>query len=603
LDKSILKDNINKNEIKHEIKNEVNKKGQKLNRSNLKRLVNLAKAEYKLLLGSLAALVVSSASTLIFPSAMGKIIDIILDPSGVEKLIFVVEAMAVMSIIGGIASYYRILFTTKASERIVATLRRNLFEKLLSHDMSFFDNRKTGELINRLANDTNVMSKVFVDNLSYGLRRLVEGLGGLGVIMYLSPSLTLTMLLVFPPVFVGAVTYGRKLRKISTEVTDALADSTTRAEERLSSVKTVKAFVQERNEVEKYGDLVNVVYERAIRAGRYSGLFHGITFFAVNCALLAVLYKGGMQIINGHITPGELTSFLFYSLYVGFAFSGVSSFWAQLQQALGSSERVFELLDSEIHIKGDTTISKNVNGHIKYQNVSFNYPTRKNEVVLSDLNLEIEPGKSVAIVGYSGSGKSTIASLLFRFYDVDSGSVFIDDLDIKNIDPKSLRKIISYVPQDISLFGGSIAQNIAYSNPSATTEEIINAAKQANAHDFITKFNSGYETEVGEKGTQLSGGQKQRIAIARAILADPKILVLDEATSSLDVESEYLINQALERLMVNRTVMVIAHRLSTIRNADKIGVLHQGKLVELGTYDELLKVNGIFKQLVDKQLQ
>eukprot|EP01129_Flabellula_baltica_P007066 TRINITY_DN2713_c0_g1_i1.p1 TRINITY_DN2713_c0_g1~~TRINITY_DN2713_c0_g1_i1.p1 ORF type:complete len:647 (-),score=120.49 TRINITY_DN2713_c0_g1_i1:43-1983(-) len=568
---------------------------------NLKRLGLLVKPQIKLIGISMGLLGISSAVSLIFPSAMGKIVDVILSPEGSTQLIHVVQLMAAASFAGGFSVILRSYFMEKASQRIVADLRVALYSKLLSQDLSFYDSRKTGELINRLANDTEEMSYLLVNELAQGLRRIVEGIGGLILLFYISVNLTLSMLLVLPPVFLGAVSFGRKIKHLSRSVTDAFADTTAKAEERLGSIRTVKVFVREKMEAMNYSKLVNSVYDLSVKVGVYSGLFYGVTYIAVNFAMLTVLYRGGQEILAGTMTPGDLTSFLFYSLYVAFAFSGISNFWARLMKALGSSERVFELLDSEYHIQGSKMMDE-VNGEIIFDDVSFHYPSRPEENILRNFSLKLEPGKSLAIVGYSGSGKSTVTSLVGRFYDPTEGKIFIDGHDISEIDPKSLRTHIGYVPQDISLFSGSIYDNIAYGNPNATEEDVKNAAKEANASEFIEKFKDGFHTQVGDKGTQLSGGQKQRIGIARALLKNPQILILDEATSSLDVESEYLIQTALERLMKGRTVILIAHRLSTIRNADTIAVLNEGRLVEKGTYDTLLeKENGIVKQLVQKQ--
>lgn len=570
---------------------------------NTKRLLMLIRAEMKLMIGALAALAVSSGTTLMFPAAIGRIIDIIANPaSSALSLNSITLALAAIFAIGGLSSFIRINLMTIASERIVANLRKTVFAKIMKQDISFFDMRKTGELVNRLSSDTTMMGRTLVDNMAQGLRRIVEGIGGLGVLLYLSPKLTLTMLLVIPPVFFGAFWYGRMVSKLSKEQTDALARATSVAEEKISAVRTVRYFSQEQREISHYGEKINAVYQLAKRVGFASGAFFGSIWFLMNCALLAVLYHGSTLVLEGSMTPGALTSFLLYSLYVGFAFSGVSSFYSEFMRALGSSQRVFELLDREPDSTQSGSIKPDqIQGHIEFKDVTFSYPSRPDEVILKNLNLSLQPGKILAVVGSSGSGKSTVAGLVSRLYDPQEGQVTIDGVALRDLDAGYLRQYIGVVPQDVVLFSGSIAENIAYGTPGATVEQIQEAANQANAHDFIMSFSKGYETEVGERGVTLSGGQKQRIAIARAVLRNPKILLLDEATSALDVESEYYVQQALERLMHGRTVLVIAHRLSTIKDADAIAVLHKGSVAEIGTYDELMAQNGMFKQLVQRQ--
>jgi ATP-binding cassette, subfamily B (MDR/TAP), member 10 len=389
----------------------------------------------------------------------------------------------------------------------------------------------------------------------------------------------------------------------SNRVTDALATATSLAEEKLASIRTVRSFAQERRETGEYATRVQSVLELANRVALISGGFFSGTFFAVNLSLLAVLYHGATIVMSGGMTAGDLTSFLLYAIYVGFAFSGVGSFYGELMRSLGSSDRVLSLLDrrpDEKSTSGTRTLSQ-LAGSISFKDINFTYPTRLEHPILKQFNLHLEPGSVVAIVGHSGSGKSTIFSLLTRLYEANSGTILVDGIPHTEIDAGWLRDQFGLVPQDVNLFAATIRQNIAYGKPSATEEDIITAAKEANAHDFIMKFPQGYETQVGERGVTLSGGQKQRIAIARALIKNPKVLLLDEATSSLDTESEYLIQQALQRLMKGRTVLIIAHRLSTIKNADRIAVLVNGSVAEQGTFDELMSQKGPFKQLVDRQ--
>jgi len=530
------------------------------------RLLQLAKPEKKLIAVSFCAMTVSSATTLVFPAVFGKIIDSVSLPGGMEELTAFSLVLLGCFTVGAISSFVRILSIEVASERIVRNLRVRLFENVLSQPLSFFDNYHTGELITRLSSDTAVMCETIVEDTSQGFKRIIEGIGGLSLLVYLSPHLTAIMILLVPPVALGAVSFGRVARAISRKKQDALSASSAVAQERLLAVRTVKAYVQEEREVSYYGEAINEVFKLARTKGIYYGIFAGGIYFAVNMAMLGILYTGALQIIGGVMTVGELATFLFYSLYVGVAFTGISSFWSQFNKALGSSQRVFELLEHYSE-EGDKDINliklENPQGRIEFRNVSFEYPTRS-ATVLESFNLVIPSGSSVALVGHSGCGKSTSGHLLSKFYKPRTGSILIDDVDISKLDTKWVRSIISVVSQDIILFSGTIADNISYANPGVPFETIVDAAKQANCHQFIEQFPDGYKTQVGEKGAQLSGGQKQRIAIARALLKDPKILLLDEATSSLDAESEFLVQQALERAMKGRTVILIAHRLSTI---------------------------------------
>lgn len=386
-------------------------------------------------------------------------------------------------------------------------------------------------------------------------------------------------------------------------MTDALATATSLAEEKLASIRTVKTFAQEPKELENYASRVDHVLALANRVAKISGGFFSGTFFAVNLSLLAVLYHGATIVMSGQMTAGDLTSFLLYAIYVGFAFSGVGSFYGELMRSLGSSDRVLSLIDRKPDarsVMGDKSLNK-LAGSLSFQNIVFSYPTRADQVILKGFNLDLTPGSVVAIVGHSGSGKSTIFGLLTRLYELSSGQILVDGVPHTEIDAAWLRDQIGLVPQDVNLFASTIRENIAYGKPNATQAEIEAAAKEANAHDFILGFPQGYDTQVGERGVTLSGGQKQRIAIARALIKNPKLLLLDEATSALDTESEYLIQQALQRLMKDRTVLIIAHRLSTIKNADRIAVLVDGAVAEQGTFDELTAKKGYFKQLVDRQ--
>lgn len=557
----------------------------------------------------MVALAFSSGATLVLPATFGKMIDMLTYP-----LLTAADFQTLSLALGGVflvaagASFVRVLLLGLASQRIVLRLRKQLFGAIAVRSVPFFDQHTSGELVNRLSADAEIMSKGLIENFAQGIRRVVEGIGGVAVILWLSPKLTLLMLSVVPPVFLGAFFYGKKVGELSAQVTDKLAQATSFAEERLSAIRTVRMFAQEPREIAQYGQKAEAVFAVARQAAILNASFVSSVFFGVNMALLLVLYSGANAVMTGVMSPGELTSFILYSAFTGVAFSGIGNFYSEFVRSLGSSHRVFGLIDgaeSDLHAVRENPELKRlttVEGSIKFDNLAFSYPTRPEAAILQGLNMDLPAGSIMAVVGQSGSGKSTIASLLTRLYEPTGGKILLDDTPIETLDPIWLRSHVGVVPQDVHLFSGTVAENISYGVTDATPEQIENAAKEANAHNFIAAFPNGYATQVGERGTALSGGQKQRIAIARALLKNPKILILDEATSALDVESEFLIQQALQRLMVGRTVLVIAHRLSTIRNAHKISVLEQGVVAEAGTFTELTtKPDGLFRKLVERQ--
>ena len=515
-------------------------------------------------------------------------------------------------VVGAAANTGRVVLMRTAAERIIARLRQKLFDNIVKQDLSFHDANRSGELISRLSTDTLVVGKTLTQNVSDGLRSLVMSVTGLGAMLYVNVDLTLTIMTIVPPVAMAAVFYGRYVRQLSTDTTDATAAITQFAQEKIGSIRVVRAFSQETNEIGLYKTKVDHVYRLGVREGVASGLFFGGAGLSGNLIMLAILYYGGMMVQSGAISVGDLTSFFLYTAYVGTSVIGLSSWYSELNKGAGASTRLFGLLNQKPQIE---TIVENsaanqgivlqdkVRGKITFEDVHFQYPTRSDVRILSGLTLTVTPGETVAITGHSGSGKSTVAQLLFRFYDPVTGTIKIDDVDIKSLDLSWLRNsVLALVPQEPTLFAASIAENIRYGKPDATDAQVIDAAKKSNAHDFITSFPNGYDTFVGEKGGSLSGGQKQRIAIARAILKNPSVLVLDEATSALDTASENLVQEALDRLIQGKTVIVIAHRLSTIQKADRIVVLANGRVVESGTYSELLAIDsGAFRKLVDQQ--
>ena len=470
--------------------------------------------------------------------------------------------------------------------------------------MSFFSQKRVGELNSRINSDIAQIQDTLTSTIAEFLRQFILIIGGVILLASESLKLTLMMLSVVPLVAVAAVIFGRFIRKYSKKVQDQVAESQVIVEETLQGISNVKAFANEWYEIARYNGKIAEIVKIAIKGGKYRGYFASFIIFCLFGSIVAVVWYGVTLSIQGDMTVGQLITFVLYSTFVGASFGGIAELYAQIQKAVGATERVFELLD-EIpeNIKGtNSSLPEKIKGNVSFQNVAFSYPSRKGVQVLKNVSFSANHGQKIAIVGTSGAGKSTISSLLLRFYNIESGSILIDNKDIYDYDLENLRGNMSIVPQDVILFGGSIRENIAYGKPEATEEEIILAAKQANAYNFVNGFPEKFETLVGERGIKLSGGQRQRIAIARALLKNPSILILDEATSSLDSESEKLVQEALETLMKGRTSIIIAHRLSTIRNSDTILVLDNGIISEHGTHKELLEIeNGIYRNLSNLQ--
>jgi ATP-binding cassette subfamily B protein len=571
-------------------------------RSSLARLLRLAKPEWRTLALGVVFLALGSGMSLIFPQAIRVIIDGALAQKQTSLIDRTALGLAVIFLIQAIAVALRSYLFSTAGERVVARLRVDLFSRLLDQEVAFFDARRTGELTSRLASDTTVLQNAVSANISMTLRNLASAVGGIALLFYTSPVLTGLMLLVVPPVAIGAVVYGRKVRGLSRDVQDALARASEVADETLSGIRTVRAFTAERTEAARYGRAVMGSFELARRRAAMSATFMGAASFGAFAAAVVVLWYGGHLVLDGRLTVGGLTSFLVYTLLVAFSLGALSELWADLNRAGGAAERVFELLDRVpvIPNSGGHRLSA-IRGAVRFHRVRFSYPTRRDAPVLKGIDLEVAPGERVALVGPSGAGKSTLAGLLTRLYDPDEGSISIDGAELSALDPEWFRQQVGVVSQEPILFSTTIADNIRYGRPRATDEEVEQAARAANAHTFISGFGDGYRTQVGERGVQLSGGQKQRVAIARALLKDPAILVLDEATSALDAESEHLVQEALERLMQGRTTVVIAHRLSTVVGADRVLVLDGGRIIQSGRHDQLVAQEGLYRRLVERQ--
>lgn len=567
-----------------------------------RRLLSLSRPEVPYLTAGTVALVIGSGLSLVFPKGIGILMDAVLKPDGRAIMDQAVSALMVVFVIVAIAGFARAYFFTLAGERVVARLRRDLFGAIIRQEIGFFDSQRTGELVNRLASDTGVLQNSVTVNVSMALRFTLQAIGCIVVLFYMSWRLSLVMVAIVPIVAIGAAVFARTVRTLSKKTQDALAAAASVAEESLGNVRTVRAFARESSEVERYGKSIDESFNLGRKLAIAYGFFQGAIGFAASTAIAAVLWYGGTLVIAGQMGVGDLTSYMLYTLFLSFALGGLSGLYSDFNRAIGASERVFELLDRVPAIPGQVGSKlPEVVGTMRLEGLSFAYPTRPEVQVLKGVDLELRPGKVLALVGPSGSGKSTVASLLLRFYDPAEGVVRLDGHDIRELDTHWLREQIGIVSQEPVLFAASIGENIRYGRPNATDAEVESAARAANAHTFISGFPEGYSTIVGERGVRLSGGQKQRVAIARAILKDPRVLVLDEATSALDSESEHLVQEALERLMRGRTTLVIAHRLSTVRDADQVVVLDRGTIVESGTHDDLVQKAGVYHRLVEHQ--
>ena len=571
-------------------------------KADWRRLLSLARPEVSLLALGTVALVVGSGGSLVFPKGIGVLMEAVLRPDGRAIMDKAVVALLGVFVIVSLAGFARAYFFTLAGERVVARLRRDLFGSIIQQEVGFFDAQRTGELVNRLASDTGVLQNSVTVNISMALRFTLQAIGCIAVLFYMSWQLSLVMVSIVPVVAIGAALFARTVRSLSKQTQDALAGAAAVAEESLGNVRTVRAFAREESEVKRYGEQVNLAFELGRRLALAYGAFQGAMGFAAYAAIAAVLWYGGTLVIAGDMGVGDLTSYMLYTLFLAFALGGLSSLYTDFNKAIGASERVFELIDRVPGVVNDTGERlATVQGRMRLEGLHFAYPTRPEMVVLKGVDIELEPGRVLALVGPSGSGKSTVASLLLRFYDPSAGRVTLDGHDIQSLDTHWLREQIGIVSQEPVLFATTIADNIRYGRPGASDADVHEAAKAANAHTFIESFPDGYATIVGERGVRLSGGQKQRVAIARAILKDPRVLVLDEATSALDSESEHLVQDALERLMKGRTTLVIAHRLSTVRSADRVVVIDHGQVAEAGTHDDLIEKAGVYRRLVEHQ--
>ena len=562
-------------------------------------------------IAGLCFIVLSSGSTMTFPYLLKRLVDSAHGPlTGPLAFSPGSIALTMLAVLGlqMVFSFLRIYLFTTVGEKTVADMRKEIYQRLLMMPMDFFGQRRVGELSSRITADVSQIEDAVTSVLAELLRGILTLIIGIGMILYISPKMTLLMLSVIPVIIVIALVFGKRIKELSRKAQDQLADSGTVVQETLHGISNVKAFSNEWYEIKRYNTSINNLVKLAIKNGMLRGFFVSFLLFSVFGAIVLVVWYGAGLMQQGLLSYGDLTAFVVYTAFVGGTMAGFAELYSQLQKTLGATQRVRDLLKEvveDVHTDQVTIQPQyRLKGNVSLEHIEFSYPSRKELPIIRDISIEATSGQQIAIVGPSGAGKSTLVSLLLRFYDPLNGKICFDGIDATTIPLSQLRSQMALVPQDILLFGGTILDNIAYGRPEASKEDIEAAARQANAHDFITGFPEGYATVVGERGIKLSGGQRQRIAIARAILKDPVILLLDEATSALDSESEALVQEALSNLMRNRTSFVIAHRLSTIRNADKIIVLEDGRVKESGTHDQLIAVeDGLYKNLNRLQIK
>lgn len=587
----------------------------KLNKETLNKISALLKYlkpyKWKFFIGFIF-LLISSLTGLLFPGLIKVMLEVAQGNPAEYGLPNSVKSIGLIAFgilfVQSFVSFFRIKLFVEVTEKALADLRRDTYFKMITLPMNFFANRRVGELNSRLSADLSQIQDTITTSFAEIIRQTILLIGGISFLIYTSIQLTLFNLSILPIIVCCGVFFGKKLRFISRSAQDKLAESNTIVEETLQGINNVKAFVNESYEADRYDKSLRDVVKIALKGATYRGSFASFIIFCLFGAILGVMWYGAYLVEQGSFDVSSLLAYMLYSLFVGAAMGTFPDLYANIQKAVGASERVLEILEEkteDISIDPEKNKVKHlIKGNLSFNNVIFAYPSRKEITVLKGISFDVKAGQKVAFVGSSGAGKSTIAGLILKFYDIQKGEITFDGINANDLALTDIRNQIAIVPQDVILFGGTILENIAYGKLNASKEEIIKAAEQANAHDFIMSFPEGYDTVVGERGVKLSGGQRQRIAIARALLKDPAILILDEATSSLDSESERLVQEALETLMKGRTSIIIAHRLSTIREADKIIVLDKGKIAEEGTHSELNQIqDGIYKHLSNLQFE
>lgn len=543
----------------------------------------------------------SSLASLAFPKLLGELVDSGNRGSLSQDLNHVALLLVITLLVQSLFSYFRVVLFVNVTEKTLALLRQETYTHLIKLPITFFEKHRVGELNSRISSDISLLQETLTSTLAEFIRQIIIITGGITLLTITSWKLTLFMLAVLPGMMLLAVFFGRYIRKLSKNVQAEVAKSNTIVEETLQGIQIVKTYTNEFFEIERFRKRTSEIADIGMKSGKYRGAFSAFMIFGLFGAMVAVIWRGSALMSSGAIDAGQLFSFVIYSGFVGGTIGGLANVFTQIQKFIGATEELFDLFNEEeekLEELINIPVNEMLKGRIDFRDLNFCYPSRPDEEVLKGINITISENQLIALVGSSGAGKTTIAALIMRLHEPTSGELLFDGRSSSEFTLSSLRSQIALVPQDIFLFGGSIRENISYGRPAATEDEIIEAARQANALEFIDRFPERLDTIVGERGTQLSGGQRQRIAIARAVLKNPRILILDEATSALDSESERLVQDALEKLMTGRTSIVIAHRLSTIRKADQIMVLDSGRIVEEGTHEQLMTLEkGIYRNL------
>lgn len=581
----------------------------KVTRQGIKRLLRLfrfVKPQRWTFAAGLLFLVLSSITTLIFPMLLGDLLDSA-SLGSMERINRLGLILLGLFLVSSIFSYFRIILFALVTEKTLAFLRQTTYNHLIKLPMSFFSLRRVGELNSRISADVALLQETFTTTLAQFIRQVITIFGGTALLVIISPRLTLFMLLLVPLAAVLAWIFGTYIRRLSKKTQQKIAESNTIVEETLQAIANVKAFANEAFEILRFKKKTDEVIEVSLKGARWRGLFISFITFSLFGTITAVIWYGVYLVSQGEgLTSGDLLKFVLYSVFIGGSITGMAELYSQIQKSIGATENLLDILEepTEPLLSGKEFQAGYCAGSVTFWDVSFVYPSRQDVTVLKNISLHVNEGEQVALVGPSGSGKTTITALLMRFYEPVQGVIQIDGRDIRDFDLTELRSHMAIVPQEVLLFGGTIRENIEYGKPGAGEQEIFDAAEKANAMEFIRQFPEGLETRVGERGIQLSGGQRQRIAIARAILKDPAILILDEATSSLDAGSEKLVQEALEKLMQGRTSFVIAHRLSTIHKANRIIVIDKGEVKEIGTHEELIaQPHSIYRRLNELQIE
>jgi len=580
-----------------------------INRRSLKPLRRLAPYVLRYrgqVVAALFFLALAAATTLTLPLAVRRMIDHGFSSTDSTFIANYFSMLVVIAALLALASACRYYFVVTLGERVVADIRRDVFAHVTTLSPAFFDRSQSGEIVSRLAADTTQIKSVVGATASVALRNVLLGLGALGMMVYTSPKLSGLVIAAIPIIVLPLVAFGRSVRAKSRQAQDTLAQATAYAGEQIGAVRTLQSFTNEKLVTGRFAKAVTTAFKAARSSIKARAVLTFVAIFTIFSSVVAVLWFGSRDVLLGVMSPGTLGQFLLYSVFAAGALGALSEVWGELSQAAGAAERLTELLAEEPEITAPANpapLPVPAKGAVEFRNVEFSYPARPDRAAVHSLSFAAKPGETIAIVGPSGAGKTTVFALLQRFYDPQSGQVLVDGVDLRDADPAAVRGRISVVPQDVTIFAASVADNIGFGRPGASEQDIEAAARAAHAHEFVDRLPEGYATPVGERGVTLSGGQRQRIAIARAILRDAPILLLDEATSALDAESELLVQQALEGLMRGRTTLVIAHRLATVLEADRILVMDQGRIVEEGTHASLVKKNGLYARLAKMQFE